>query len=176
VPSTLNCTTVTPTLSEALALTVTVVPDTVAPAAGAVRVTVGALVSPTRPDCWVCGVAAFTCAKVVVDVVVAAVVIGVAANVCPVAVVSTLWLVNVGLEGGFDASSVTSCPNRRLRTNATTAHPTGESTGVGLSGATGPKPANPSTPETTPLTTPPGGSVGAADKAWVATRLVCGTE
>ena len=70
VPSTLNCTPVTPTLSEALALTVTV-PDTVAPAAGAVRLTVGALVSPARPDCWVCGVAAFTCAKVVVDVVVA---------------------------------------------------------------------------------------------------------
>ena len=87
-----------------------------------------------------------------------------------------VWLVNVGLEGRFDASSVTACPNRRLRTNATTAHSIGESTGVvGLSGANGPKPANPSTPDTTPLTTLPGGLVGAADKGWVATRLVCGT-
>ena len=52
-----------------------------------------------------------------------------------------------GWRAGSDASSVTTCPNRRLRTNASTAHPTGESTGVGgLSGANGPKPANPSTP------------------------------
>ena len=31
--------------------------------------TVGGVVSPpvARPDCWVCGDAAFTCAKVVVD-------------------------------------------------------------------------------------------------------------
>ena len=62
MPSTLNCTTVTPTLSEALALRGTV-PDTVALLAGAVRLTVGALVSPARPDCWVCGDAAFICAK-----------------------------------------------------------------------------------------------------------------
>ena len=44
VPSSLNCTPVTPTLSEAVAVRVTV-PDTVAPAAGAVRLTVGAGVS-----------------------------------------------------------------------------------------------------------------------------------
>ena len=87
-----------------------------------------------------------------------------------------VWLVNVALAGGADASSVTACPNRRLRTNATTAHPTGESTGAGgWSGANGPKHAHPSTPNTTPLTTLPGGSVGAADKGWVATRLVGGT-
>ena len=40
----LNCTPATPTLSEAVAVRVTV-PDTVAPAAGAVRLTVGAVVS-----------------------------------------------------------------------------------------------------------------------------------
>src|SRR5436190_1920837 len=45
-PSTLNCTPATPTLSEALAVTVTAVPATVAPPAGAVTVTVGAVVSP----------------------------------------------------------------------------------------------------------------------------------
>ena len=42
------------------------VPDTVAPLAGAVRLTVGGVVSPpgrARPDCWVCGAAALTCAK-----------------------------------------------------------------------------------------------------------------
>ena len=44
-PSTLNCTPATPTLSEAVAVRVTV-PDTVAPLAGAVRLTVGAVVSP----------------------------------------------------------------------------------------------------------------------------------
>ena len=43
-PSTLNCTPATPTLSEAAAPRFTV-PDTVAPAAGAVRLTVGAVVS-----------------------------------------------------------------------------------------------------------------------------------
>ena len=168
----MNCTPATPTLSEALAVTVTV-PDTVAPAAGAVRLTVGAVVSPpgARPDCWVCGVAAFTCAKVVVDVVVAAASTVTGADSChgrwvgkgllvtlitsgseiTVTRPSMVWLVNVGLEGGADASSVTACPNRRLRTNATTAHSTGESTGVvGLSGANGPKPANPSTPNTAP--------------------------
>ena len=89
-----------------------------------------------------------------------------------------VWLVNVGLEGRFDASSVTACPNRRLRTNATTAHSLGESTGfVGLSGANGPKPADPSTPDTTPLMV--AGvmeSVGAAEMAWLATTSVCGTD
>src|SRR3989344_6415154 len=44
-PSTLNCTPVTPTLSDALAEMVTV-PETVAPSAGAVRETVGLVVSP----------------------------------------------------------------------------------------------------------------------------------
>ena len=88
-----------------------------------------------------------------------------------------VWLVNVGLAGGFDASSVTACPNRRLRTNATTAHSTGESTGVGgLSGANGPKPAHPSTPDTAPPTVAGAwSSVGAAEMAWLATTLVCGT-
>src|SRR5262249_19210657 len=43
-PSSLNCTPATATLSEALAETV-IVPDTVAPLAGAVRETVGAVVS-----------------------------------------------------------------------------------------------------------------------------------
>ena len=88
------------------------------------------------------------------------------------------WLVSVALAGGADASSVTVCPNRRLRTNASTAHPTGESTGVGgRSGANGPKPANPSTPNTAPPMV--GGvmeSVWAAEMAWLATTSVCGTE
>jgi len=43
-PSNLNCTPTTPTLSEALAVTV-IVPDTVAPLLGAVMDTVGAVVS-----------------------------------------------------------------------------------------------------------------------------------
>ena len=43
-PSSLNCTPTTPTLSEAVAATLTV-PETVAPAAGAVIDTVGAVVS-----------------------------------------------------------------------------------------------------------------------------------
>ena len=46
VPFRKNCTPATPTLSEALALTVTV-PDTIAPSAGAVTVTVGLIVSGT---------------------------------------------------------------------------------------------------------------------------------
>src|SRR3989344_4736688 len=44
-PSTLNCTPTTPTLSDALAEMVTF-PETVAPSAGAVRETVGLVVSP----------------------------------------------------------------------------------------------------------------------------------
>src|SRR5438034_7876440 len=44
-PSTLNCTPTTPTLSLAVAETVTAVPDTVAPLAGAVIETVGGAVS-----------------------------------------------------------------------------------------------------------------------------------
>ena len=44
-PSTKNCTLVTPTLSEALALRV-VTPETVAPLDGAVMATVGGVVSP----------------------------------------------------------------------------------------------------------------------------------
>src|SRR5258705_2297090 len=43
-PSSLNCTPTTPTLSEALAVTL-VVPETVAPEAGAVILTVGGVVS-----------------------------------------------------------------------------------------------------------------------------------
>src|SRR5216117_2877129 len=43
-PSSRNCTPATPTLSDALAVTATV-PDTVAPEAGAVRVTLGGVVS-----------------------------------------------------------------------------------------------------------------------------------
>src|SRR5882724_5263565 len=45
VPSSLNCTPETPTLSDALADTVTEEPETVAPFAGAVMETVGAWVS-----------------------------------------------------------------------------------------------------------------------------------
>jgi hypothetical protein len=73
LPFAKNCTPLTPTLSAAVAVMVTV-PDTVAPLAGPVIATVGAVVSPPgriRLDCWVCGVAALACAKVVVDVVVA---------------------------------------------------------------------------------------------------------
>src|SRR2546428_2754693 len=44
-PSSLNCTPATPTLSEAVAETVTAEPETVAPAAGALSATVGAVVS-----------------------------------------------------------------------------------------------------------------------------------
>src|SRR5262249_57145350 len=47
-PSSRNCTPVTPTLSEALAATVTV-PDTVAPFDGAVRLTAGGVVSRRGP-------------------------------------------------------------------------------------------------------------------------------
>src|SRR3954470_4860865 len=47
-PSTLNCTPATPTLSAAVALTVTV-PDTVVPPAGPLIVTVGGVVSPPPP-------------------------------------------------------------------------------------------------------------------------------
>ena len=58
-----------------------------------------------------------------------------------------VWLVNVGLERRFDASSVTGCPNRRSRTKASTAHSTGESTGVvGRSVPNGPKPTDANTP------------------------------
>ena len=46
----MNCTLVTPTLSEAVAVRLTV-PDTVAPAAGPVRLTVGAVVSVVDGDC-----------------------------------------------------------------------------------------------------------------------------
>src|SRR3954469_22850084 len=45
-PSILNCTPATPTLSEASAVTATVVPDTVTAAAGAVTETVGGVASP----------------------------------------------------------------------------------------------------------------------------------
>src|SRR6185295_8733007 len=45
VPSSLNCTPATPTLSDAVADTVTLAPDTVVPPAGADIVTVGAVVS-----------------------------------------------------------------------------------------------------------------------------------
>ena len=48
-PSRRNCTPATPTLSEALAVTV-VVAETVAPAAGAVTDTVGGVVSPVPPS------------------------------------------------------------------------------------------------------------------------------
>jgi len=44
-PSSLNCTPATPTLSEAVAVSETVVPETVVPAAGAVTETVGGVVS-----------------------------------------------------------------------------------------------------------------------------------
>ena len=44
-PSSLNCTPTTPTLSDAVAETVTV-PETVLPSAGAVRETVGSSLSP----------------------------------------------------------------------------------------------------------------------------------
>ena len=46
-PSSLNCTPATPTLSDADAETVTVVPETVAPLAGAVNETAGSVVSGT---------------------------------------------------------------------------------------------------------------------------------
>jgi hypothetical protein len=60
-----------------------------------------------------------------------------------------VWLVHVGPWGRFDGSSVTACPNRRLRTKASVAHPTGESTGVtGLSVANGPNPDDANTPHT----------------------------
>ena len=45
VPSSLNCTPAPPTLSDAVADTVTVVPDTVAPPAGTDIVTAGGVVS-----------------------------------------------------------------------------------------------------------------------------------
>jgi ribose/xylose/arabinose/galactoside ABC-type transport system permease subunit len=57
VPSTRNFTPTTPTLSEAVAVMVTV-PETVVLLAGPVMLTVGALVSSVA-----CGAAAITCAK-----------------------------------------------------------------------------------------------------------------
>ena len=48
-PSNRNCTPATPTLSAAVADTVTAEPDTVAPFAGAVIDTVGTVVSPVPP-------------------------------------------------------------------------------------------------------------------------------
>ena len=45
-PSSLNCTPARPTLSDAVAETVTELPETVDPAAGALRLTVGAIESP----------------------------------------------------------------------------------------------------------------------------------
>jgi hypothetical protein len=48
-PSSKNCTPETPTASEAVADTVTEEPETVAPLAGAVTETVGAVVSPPVP-------------------------------------------------------------------------------------------------------------------------------
>src|SRR5260221_411940 len=47
IPSTMNCTPATPTVSAAFADTVTFAPDTIAPFAGAVIVTVGNVVSRT---------------------------------------------------------------------------------------------------------------------------------
>src|SRR5437016_8569566 len=47
IPSTTNCTPATPTVSAAFADTVTFAPDTIAPFAGAVIVTVGKVVSRT---------------------------------------------------------------------------------------------------------------------------------
>src|SRR6478609_743692 len=162
----MNCTLVTPTLSEAVAVRFTVL-DTVAPAVGAVRLTVGGVVSrpEVRADCWVCGVAVFTSAKVVVDVVVVAAVIGVAANVCPAAVGSTLWLVSVGSSATLDTCLVTSGPNWR-RATAATAHAIGESTGArGLSVPNGSRPADANPANTTLPTAGPGGvgSSGAAE-------------
>ena len=49
VPSTLNCTPTTPILSEAVAESVTLAPETVAPFVGAVSETVGAVVSGDAP-------------------------------------------------------------------------------------------------------------------------------
>jgi hypothetical protein len=89
-----------------------------------------------------------------------------------------VWLVNVGLEGGFDASSVTGCPNRRLRTNATTAHPTGESTGArGWSVANGPSPNDANTPCIRSRVIDGAVDSGpAAEMVCLATRSICGGE
>lgn len=51
-PSTLNWTPATPTLSEAVAVKATLIPDTVSPESGAVRETVGGLVSTGSPPPW----------------------------------------------------------------------------------------------------------------------------
>src|ERR1700704_4041968 len=51
-PSNLNCTPTTPTLSVALADTVTAVPHTIAPLAGAVIETVGGVGAVHRMDLW----------------------------------------------------------------------------------------------------------------------------
>ena len=88
-----------------------------------------------------------------------------------------VWLVNVGLEGRFDASSVTVCPNRRLRTKRAPPTPPANRPVPGGSGADGPKPAHPSTPDTAPpMVAEVMESVGAAEMAWLATTSVCGTE
>ena len=50
VPSSLNCTPATPTLSEAEAVTVNAVPETVAPLVGAVIETVGGVASEEVPS------------------------------------------------------------------------------------------------------------------------------
>ena len=89
-----------------------------------------------------------------------------------------VWLLSVGLEGGFDGLSVTSCSSRRLRTNASTAQPTGESTGVGgWSVANGPSPNDANTPCTTSrMVGDVLNSSGAAETLCGATRLICGGE
>ena len=95
----------------------------------------------------------------------------------PVTRPSTVWLVSVGLSGGLGSSFITAWPNLRLFTKATTAHPSGESTGTGSSVSSGPKPHDPNTPSTRPTVV--GGvlnSGGAADIAGVSARFVCGTE
>src|SRR6478735_1370803 len=89
-----------------------------------------------------------------------------------------VWLVSVALAGGADASSVTGCPNRRLRTNASTAHPTGESTGArGWSVANGPSPNDANTPCTSSRMVDGAVDSGsAAETLCVATRSIRGGD
>ena len=185
--STKNCTSTTPTLSEAVALRVTV-PDTVAPLAGAVRLIVGALVSPLG-----CGPAAFPWAISFGAVAPATSAVTGADNCMVDASVracwstwspavprpSMVWLVSVELTVWLWFSSAT-CLNWRGRApTAINANSSGESTGVsGPVGASGPEPAAASRPNIliTSADREDVGSSGAAETPWAAIKMVCGSN
>ena len=168
VPSTKNCTPVTPSLSEALAVRFTV-PDTVASAAGPVRLTMGAVESPRGGRGPIVGSAVpppspaqrssstswwrRSSARRPTSA---------PRRWCP-----RFWLVSMGSSAPLRACTLTACPDWRGRVpQAANANPIGESSGaVGLSVPHGSRPASANPANTTLLTAGPGGvgSSGAAE-------------